>query len=306
MTCEKLKIMQTELKKLIKNKNTTNKEYEAFYDKYGIPYKNKVEAEIKNSCGDNSALGGVNTIKILPECVKNAEELCMAIHNVPREVVDGNPNLIPWYFRDCYEKYGPYANFNEQSNLSSVNSDCTVNTVLNDLELNNNKEMAIVVAMILAEQEIKCNPNESSDYFYNFGTTENISSINRCLNTALSEQRNYLDGCRFSNRRQENISQIVNNCITNTTIGNPVNPTPIKPPDYIQPDISPIFTNPAPSYINPQNTTPQNINPQNINPQNTTPSNINTTTFKPTENSITIIIVVAIFLVAILVGYFLF
>lgn len=301
MACENLKIMQTELKALINNKNTTSEEYNNFYIKYGMNYKNKVETEIKNSCGNITAVGSDNVIKIEPDCVIIAEELCMAIHNVPREVVDGNPNLIPWYFRDCYEKYGPYAINNIQSNLSSIKSECAVNTILNDPELNNNKEMAIVVAMILADQEIKCKPDDKNNYFYNFGTKENILSINRCLNMALSEQKNYLSGCRFSNKRQENISDLVNNCIIKTTIGNPVNITPSNtpsniPPDYTQPDISPIFTNTVPSYTTPQNTISQNI----------TPLNINTTTLKPTDNTLNIIIVVAIILAAIFIGYFFF
>jgi hypothetical protein len=126
MACEKLKIIQTELRALINNKNTTSQEYNNFYIKYGMNYKNKVETEIKNSCENIIAQGGSNIIKIEPQCVKDAEELCMAIHNVPREVVDGNPNLIPWYFRDCYEKYGPYGISNIQSNLSTIKSDCSV------------------------------------------------------------------------------------------------------------------------------------------------------------------------------------
>jgi hypothetical protein len=123
---------------------------------------------------------------------------------------------------------------------------------------------------------------------------------------ALSEQKNYMSGCRFSNKRQENISDLVNNCIIKTTIGNPVNTesentTPSNttlPPVYSQPDISPIFTNPTPSYT----TTPFN----NTTPRNMIPSNINTTTLKPTENNINIIAVVAIILAAILIGYFFF
>ena len=301
MSCDNLKRMQTELKALINNVKTTSEEYKTFYVKYGIPYKNKVEAEINNYCGNIVSQVGSNVIKIEPQCVKDAQELCMAIHNVPREVVDGDPNLIPWYFRDCYEKYGPYANQNIQTNVSTIKSECTVNTILNDPELNNNKEMAVVVAMILADQEINCKPDDKNSYFYDFGTKENILSINRCLNMALSEQKNYLSGCRFSNKRQENINDLINNCRIKTTIGNPVNTTPPNmattlSPVYSQPDTTPIITNPTP-----QNTTPQNRIPMNI-----TPSNINTTTLKPTENSINIIVIVAIILAAIFIGYFFF
>jgi hypothetical protein len=299
MSCENLKTAQTELKALINNNNTTSEEYEKFYNKYGISYKNKVESEIQDKCNKINVQTSSNILKIDQECVKIAEELCMAIHNVPREVVDGNPSLIPWRYRDCYEKYGPQANFNNQTNFSSIKSDCTVNTILRDPELNNNKEMAIVVAMILADQEINCKSTENNNYFYNFGTKENILSINRCLNMALSEQKNYMSGCRFSNKKQENIKDLVNNCIIKTTIGNPtITIPPVSSPYYEPPDISQ-YTNP------PINTTPSNISttPSNI---NTTPSNINTTTPAPKDNTQNIIIIVVIIIFAIFVGYFFF
>ena len=97
-------------------------------------------------------------------------------------------------------------------------------------------------------------------------------------------------GCRFSNRRQENISDLISNCIIESTFGKPVNEIP--PND--QPDNLPIFNDTLPSY-----TTTPNINNLNT----TTP---NTTTLKPTDNSLNIIAVVAIIFAAILIGYFFF
>ena len=163
-----------------------------------------------------------------------------------------------------------------------------------------NKELAIVVAMILADQEMKCKPCEINDFTYKFGTNEKILSINRCLNTALSEQKNYMRGCRYSNRRQENISDLVSNCIIESTFGKPVSERPPNriPPNTIppnnQPDNLPIFNDTLPSY-----TTTPNINTLNT----TTP---NTTTLKPKDNTENIIIVVAIIFAAILIGYFFF
>jgi len=107
MSCEKLKTMQNQLRRLINNKNTTSQEYKNFYEYYGIPYTNTVQTEIKETCDRANAQGSLNQIVINPECAKNTEELCMAIHNVPREVIDsGDYTLIPWYFRECYDKYG--------------------------------------------------------------------------------------------------------------------------------------------------------------------------------------------------------
>ena len=300
MSCEKLKKMQTELKALIDNKDSTSAQYEKFYKDNNIPYKNILQEELKKSCSTIIAQGSENRIEIHPDCPKIAEDLCMVIHNVSREVVDGDPRLLPWYYRDCYDKYGPYAINNIQTNISAIKSECIVNTYLNDPELNNNKETAIVVAMILADQEIKCKPGEKNDFTYQFGTTEKILSINRCLNTALSEQKNYMRGCRFSNRRQENISDLINNCMIESTFGKPVSEKPPNkiPPNKIppndQPDNLPIFNDTLSSY-----TTTPNINNLNT----TTP---NTTTLKPTDNSLNIIAVVAIIFAAILIGYFFF
>jgi hypothetical protein len=301
MSCEGLKTIQNELKALIDNNNTTSEEYENFYKRYGIPLSNKVESELIKTCDEINIQGGTNIIKILPSCVKTTEELCMAIHNVPREIIDGDPRLIPWQFIDCYEKYGPYANFNEQRNFSSIKSICKVNTILNDPELNNNKEMAIVVAMILADQEIKCNPNDNESYFYKFGTKEKISSISKCVNSALSSQLNYLDGCRFSNKRQTNINDLINNCIINTTIGKPTNTTTpsVSSPDYVPPDISQYIPPSRSTIFSNTSTTPSNIN-------TTTPAPIKTTTPAPIDNTQNMIIVVVIILAAIFIGYFFF
>jgi len=302
MSCEKLKTMQSELKELINNNNTTNQQYENFYEKYNIPYKNKVESEIRDNCGKISAQSGVNIIKIDPKCIKNAEELCMKIHNVSRERVDGDPNLLPWRYRDCYDKYGPQIIGVTQTNFSDIKSACTVNTVLNDPELINNKEMAIVVAMILADQEIKCKSTENNDYFYNFGTTQNILSINRCLNMALSNQKNYMSGCRFSNKRQENISDLVNNCIIKTTIGNPTDETNEEntySPDFLQSDIPSFYSNQPPA----KNTPSTKTNSPSVSNSFQTNTPFNTTTPTPSNETLNIIIVIVIILAAIFVGY---
>jgi hypothetical protein len=302
MSCERLKNMQIELRSLINNKNATKDQYESFYKNNGILYTNVVQEEIKNTCDKITAQGSSNFLRIDPECVKNTEELCMAIHKVPREVVDGDPRLLPWYYRECYDKYGPEAKYNIQTNFSAIKSDCTVNTILNDPKLNNDKEMAIVVAMILADQEIRCKPDEKNSYFHDFGTKEKILSINKCLNAALTKQQNYMSGCRFSNKRQENISDLVNNCIIKTTIGAPtgeiINIPSFEPPNLTLPDISPIFTNPASSYT----TTPSN----NTTPRYTTPVTINTTTPAPKDTTMNMVIVVVIILAAIFIGYFFF
>jgi hypothetical protein len=301
MSCERLKNMQIELQSLINNKNTTKDQYKSFYEKYGIPYTNVVQEEIKNTCDKITAQGSSSILRIDPECVKNTEELCMAIHNVPREVVDGDPRLLPWYYRECYDKYGPEAKYNIQTNFSAIKSDCTVNTILNDPNLNNDKEMAIVVAMILADQEIRCKPDEKNSYFYDFGTKEKILSINKCLNAALTKQQNYMSGCRFSNKRQENISDLVNNCIIKTTIGAPtgetINLPSLESPNFTLPDTQPFFSN-QPSIRN----TPSPTNSFNT----TTPAPINTTTPAPKDTTMNMIIVVVIIFVAMLIGYFFF
>ena len=47
MSCEKLKKMQTELKALIDNKDSTSAQYEKFYKDNNIPYKNILQEEFK-------------------------------------------------------------------------------------------------------------------------------------------------------------------------------------------------------------------------------------------------------------------
>ena len=218
MSCERLKNIQTEIKAIIDNPNSTNEDYKKFYAKYGIPFKNKVEVEIQNNCGAINAQIAENTIEVPESCVESTRKLCLAMDS------EGPGS---WRYEQCMNKYGPNVKNNYQSNISNINTTCVTNTVLGDPELAANKNLGIVVAMTMADRLIKCNPNEINNFFDTFGSDEKIKIINECFQESIVEQKNYLKGCRVSNKLQQNISEVINECIINTQVAPPAPTTPV-------------------------------------------------------------------------------
>lgn len=212
-SCERLKDILVELKALINKKDANNEDYKRFFSKWKIPYKSNLETKIKDECVKYNILGGGNFMGIDQDCVKATKELCMKIS--PRKFdPDNTPDhLIPAAYKKCYREFGPYLIDNTQINSAVVSQECKVNTILGDPELTNNKELAIAIAMILADRIINCNPDANNIFYDSFSSAEKINSFSTCINSVLSEQTNYLKGCRISNKTMKNLNDVVQNCI---------------------------------------------------------------------------------------------
>jgi hypothetical protein len=213
MSCERLKNILEELKVLINNKNAKNEDYKSFFSKWNIPYSSNLESKIKDECAQFNVLAGGNYMGIDQDCVKATKELCMKMS--PRKFdPDKTPeHLRPAAYNRCYREFGPYLIDNTQINTAVVSQECRVNTILGDPELTNNQELAIAIAMILSDRIINCNPDANNIFYDSFSSAENIKSFSTCINSVVSEQSNYLKGCRLSNKKMTNINDIVQNCI---------------------------------------------------------------------------------------------
>jgi hypothetical protein len=298
MSCERLKNIQTEIKALLNNPNANNQDYKNFYAKYGIPYSNKVEVEIKNNCGVINAQIASNIIEIPESCVDASRKLCLAIDK------DGPGS---WKYEQCMNKYGPRIRNIYQSNVSNITSTCITNTILGDPELAANKNLGVVVAMIMADRIINCNPAENNNYYDAFSSDEKIKVINECVNSSIVEQKNYLSGCRLENKLQQNISENIDTCIIKTKVSETMRPTqrPIttRPPITTRRPIttrlpittrSPITTRPP---INTRSPTAVNIKPTTITDDITIPptsDDINLLPFILIGLALVIIIIVVI------------
>jgi hypothetical protein len=269
MSCERLKNIQTELLALVNNPNANNEDYKAFYAKYNIPYTNDVEKKIIDSCATIIAQFAENTMEIPQECIDSTKKLCLAI----------DPNgQGSWYYDECFKKYGPYLISNFQLNDSTIISNCKINTILGDPALANDKTLGIVVAMIMGDRLITCDPSSTNDFTDTFGSDEKIKAFNDCLNSSLVNQKNYISGCRLQNKIQKNISDNIDTCIINTTLSQTPSPTTQSPTTRSPTTRSPTTRSPttrSPTTRSP--TTTQKIitnKPMTTLPSVTTPLNI--------------------------------
>jgi hypothetical protein len=248
MSCERLKNIQEEIKTLIDNPNSTNEDFKKFYAKYDIPFKNKVETEIKANCGNIDAQIAENIIEVPQSCVDSTRRLCLAMDK------EGPGS---WRYEECMRNFGPNVKNNYQSNISNIKNNCVINTILGDPELAANRQLGVVVGMIMADRLINCKPNERNNFFDIFGSDQKIKIINECFQESIVEQKNYLKGCRVANKLQSNINDIVNECIIKAQVAPSSTTTPetvLTTPQVIEP--SPIISE---TPIIQQSTTPQLI-----------------------------------------------
>ena len=224
MSCERLKNILTELKTLINNKDANNENYKTFFQKWNIPYKSDLEKKITDNCASWNVQSGSNVMEVDPKCVEATKELCSAMSKSLKLPIfkDFDPDTWdekrwPSDYRNCYWEFAPYLINNTQTNSSIVQSECRINTILGDPELTNNKELAAAVAMILTKRIVSCDPKAINEYYDAFSSSEKINAFSTCVNSVVSEQQNYLKGCRLSNKVQKNVSDIVQNCLITTS-----------------------------------------------------------------------------------------
>jgi len=274
MSCERLKNMQTDLKAILNNKNSTIQNYKDFYKKYNIPYSSNFETSIQNSCSVVEASSQYNQIQIPTECMDVTKKLCLALYP------DGPQT---WDYERCLDKYRPYLKNIYQTNESRLSQECIFNTMLGDPVLAANHELGVLFALILDERIINCDPRDINNYNDNFSSEQKIKVINECLKTSIVEQKNFLSGCRLANKTQININDNVSKCLisTNPTTAPPKTST-IPSQTTIQPTIQPTTIQPT------------TIKPTTIQPTTTKQLTILTTTPAPTATDNNLLLVGAI------------
>ena len=279
MSCERLKNILNDLKLLIDNKDATNLSYKDFFQKWNIPYKSDLQKKITDNCTNWNVVSGTNVILIDPQCVEDTKKLCKsASKSLQLQIFKDfdhdtwDENRWPADYRECYWEFAPYANNITQINDARVQQECRVNTILGDPELTNNKELAASVAMILAKRIIKCDPNAKNEFYDSFSSTERINSFSTCVNSVVSEQQNYLKGCRLANKVQKNVNDVVQNCLIKTSFDR----TPPTQPPTQRPTTTPIPT--IRPTLRPTTLPIQQITPTSM------PTPASTPTPKPNEN----------------------
>jgi hypothetical protein len=226
MTCEQLKIIQSELKALLDNNNSTNEDFKKFYNRHGFKYSSKLETDIKDYCSNISGYLSVNIAEIPDICVQYVKDLCIKLH--PK-----GPGT--WAYEECRRKYAPFLKDIYQTNTSITNNECIINTIIGDPELAANYKLGVAFNMLLADKIINCDTRDINKYTEIFDSEQKIKMINECFNSSLVEQRNYVSGCRVANKTQVNLSEIINKCLITTNL------TPTQIPTQL-PTTEKIFT----------------------------------------------------------------
>jgi hypothetical protein len=288
MSCEKIKNMQIDLKKILDNNNSTIEDYKAFFNKYNIAYSNNFELNIQNFCTIISGTIQQNRIVIPQDCIDNTKKLCLSLYP------DG-PDT--WDYERCLEKYGPYLTNIYQTNQSINTQECILNTMLGDPILNANHELGVLFALILDNRIVNCDSKDINNYNDIFSTDQKIKVINECLKTSIVNQKNFLSGCRLANKTQININNEVSKCLISTT-------QTTAPPKSSMPQQVPTTTQPT-NTIQPTTMQQTTIKPIEIQPTTTKLLTKLTTTPAPTttnNNLILIAIVVfSLFIISILI-----
>jgi hypothetical protein len=203
MSCKKIQTMQTELNALLNNTNATSQNYEDFYKKWGIDYS--VDATVKNisQCSLANAAASSNKISITQECVDAAVNLCLSVDGKGA----GSPN-----YDECWKLYRPTMRGIQQSNVNKITSNCMVSSILKDPILKKSKELALLLNMKLAEQQINCDDTKNNSINNALSSEEKIFSLSSCINNNIIKQQNIISGCHVSNAVQNNISDVISNC----------------------------------------------------------------------------------------------
>ena len=201
MSCQKLQIMQNELNAILNNKNAVSNDYNTFFNKWGINYKNNTSVKNIAQCtGINAAIGS-NNLEITQSCVDEVKNLCLSL--------DSNGEGSRAY-DNCMKLYRPTLSNINQSNKNTITSNCVVSSILKDPILSKNKELALLLNMDLAKYKINCN-----DYKINnsLSSDDKTISVSDCLSYNIANQQNIISACYVSDVIQNNISNIISDCI---------------------------------------------------------------------------------------------
>jgi hypothetical protein len=146
------------------------------------------EHNIKNvtNCNNINIISSDNNASI-EKCAKIIDEICK------KQSIDNDA------YEKCKKIHRPSMKNINQSNEVKLSNKCLF-SLLNNKELDNNKNLKIAIQLSLANENLNCN-------------NVDISKISNCLNTSIINQKNNLDACYIDGVDMLNSSKIISECI---------------------------------------------------------------------------------------------
>ena len=221
-SCNNIKDNINALKLLIQNNDSTK--LKTYLKDNNIIYSSNIE-NIKNNCGGNNTMVGINIIDN-SECANALMSTCSKLFTDPKLInkcarlkVSGNIN---------------------QENKAKITSSCYITSLLNDKQLVSNRNINLGLHLVNSNQDLDCKTITNDKI---------LNNINECINSNSILQQNILEVCSMSNISQINNADAISKCIiTNVDTSTPT-PTPTPAQIIIPTPVSSSSTKTPVKYI---------------------------------------------------------
>ncbi len=211
--CININKMKNELLAITKAIPFDKENFKQFLDKYKIKYDANQITKISNDCETLIGNLGVNYVGNSPECVKAVNDTCRSLFTDKDQIRQCKWNLAPGFSNIT------------QTNKAEASNQCYLSGVSKVLIHNNDEKFAIALqSAIGGVPDMDC-----AKLNIKGSSTEYYKNINKCINSALMDQRNIIESCSgASNVVQSNYSKSIQDCIMGGT-------STISPKDILNP-----------------------------------------------------------------------
>lgn len=206
--CERIKKMKKELEVILLKKKEgtfTNQDMLDFIKSNNLNFKNDVNIAQQNVCLNLASSFSQQFAGVKDSCIRKIENICNSTYN----------NQID--YDNCYQKLMPKLQNITQANESEIIQNCEITSLLNSDLTKANEDLALTLNMILGKFEPDC--AKLTELNIKADVEKFTKELNLCINLAISNQKNVIEGCYMNNIDQSNFSKIYQNCIIKNNNG---------------------------------------------------------------------------------------
>jgi hypothetical protein len=209
--CNRIKEMLTELKPIVDKVPMDQNKFKEFMTKYNLGNSETILNNI-GICSSVAVNIGDNIVSVPRECVTTVERAC-------RLEEERGVN-----YQECYKKYRPSIRNITQDNVATVDQICNITSLLRDESVQRNTQLALLLKLLLGNVNVSCEQGVANSFTFLNNNLNSVDVLNNCLNESFLIQQNKLNVCYADGVYQENIANIIQNCIVKSNIesGTPV------------------------------------------------------------------------------------
>lgn len=212
MSCDTISAMLNELRPIVETVPMDQARLRRFLDRYNLDVS---QSSINNIGICSSVVGNIadNIITVPRECVTNVERAC-------RLEEERGAN-----YAECFRRFRPRIQNVTQKNISNIEQNCNIVSLLNDGEVQRNTQLALVLKLLLGKQQVSCEEGVNNSFSFLNRDERSVDVINSCLNESFLIQSNNLSVCYADGVFQENIANVIQNCSVESEVqsGTPIN-----------------------------------------------------------------------------------